>query len=52
MAVDPQANADFVAQNTVSFAPGSTVFISGVQFTVVSNAGNQLILKPVTARIS
>lgn len=52
MAVDPKANAEFVQANSRTFDPGSVVVANGVQFTVVSNQGNVLVLKPVTARIS
>jgi glutamate dehydrogenase/leucine dehydrogenase len=52
MAIDPQANDDFRKSNARTFAPGSVINAGGVQFTVVSNQGNILTLKPVTARIS
>jgi hypothetical protein len=39
-------------QRLREFATGSTLWANGVQFAVVSNEGNILTLKPVTARIS
>ena len=52
MAVDPQANEDFRKMQARTFDPGAVIIAGGVQFTVVSNQGNLLTLKPVTARIS
>lgn len=52
MAINPQANQDYRDQHSRPFTIGSVVQANGVQFTVVSNQGNLLTLKPVTARIS
>jgi hypothetical protein len=52
MAVNPESNDQFKSQNTRPFDVGATVTVSGVQFTVVTNQGNLLTLKPVSARIS
>jgi hypothetical protein len=58
MAIDPNANFRFktgIDERKAlddTFKPGAHLTVSGVLFSVVSNEGNQLILRPVSARIS
>jgi hypothetical protein len=51
MAVDPKANAAYRAAKDIKFAAGSTVWVQGLQFTVVSVQDGQLTLKPVTIKL-
>ena len=59
MAIDPKANERFKANederqavNDGVFKVGAQIWVQGVQFAVVSNQGNELLLRPVSARIS
>ena len=52
MAVDLKANEAFRKVNAKTFEQGQLIWVSGIQFSVVSNQGNLLTLRPVTAKIS
>jgi hypothetical protein len=51
LAVDPKADADYRASKDIKFAAGQTVWVSGLEFTVVSITNGQLVLKPVSTRL-
>jgi hypothetical protein len=48
--VDPKANEMYVESKAVRFAVGSTVWVLGIQFTVVSVANGQLTLEPINVK--
>ena len=50
MAVDPKANAEYVASKAIPFAVGQTVWVQGIQFTVLSVANGVLTLESVNVK--
>jgi hypothetical protein len=51
MAVDLNANASYEVRRSKPFAAGQSVWVNGIEFTVVAVSGGQLILAPVNVNI-
>jgi hypothetical protein len=51
MAIDPKANAEYVAREAKPFAVGQSVWVTGIEFKVVAVTDGQLVLQPTTAKI-
>lgn len=51
MAVDPKANAAYVASKDIKFNAGDTVWVAGLEFRVVGIQDGNLVLAPVNINL-